>query len=145
MKMYVPFSYEKMGRIEVEANSIREAQEKAQDILDKMSWNDCGRLAKCVDDSAQIDYDGIIFDENQNIVEVKLSSIKVGMKYQDVRNKILKSYNLVIKCLPDFYNSNYDVVENLDTKEKVYILRDYNTGLITDVTIDYYRAINKWY
>ena len=75
----------------------------------------------------------------------KLSSIKVGMKYQDVRNKILKSYNLVINCLPDFYNSNYDVVENLDTKEKVYILRDCNTGLITDVTTDYYRAINKWY
>lgn len=75
----------------------------------------------------------------------KLSSIKVGMKYQDVRNKILKSYNLIINCLPDFYNSNYNVVENLDTKEKVYILRDCNTGLITDVTTDYYRAINKWY
>ena len=71
MKMYVPFCYEKMGRIEVEANSVREAQGKAQDILDEMSWKDCGRLAECVDDSAQIDYDGIILDENQNIVEVK--------------------------------------------------------------------------
>ena len=50
MKMYVPFCYEKMGRIEVEANSVREAQEKAQDILDEMSWKDCGRLAECVDD-----------------------------------------------------------------------------------------------
>lgn len=29
MKMYVPFCYEKMGRIEVEANSVKEAQEKA--------------------------------------------------------------------------------------------------------------------
>lgn len=71
MKMYVPFCYEKMGRIEVEANSVREAQEKAQDILDEMSWKDCGRLAECVDDSAQIDYDGIILDENQNIVEAE--------------------------------------------------------------------------
>ena len=69
MKMYVPFYYEKMGRIEVEANSVKEAQEKAQDILDEMSWKDCGRLADCVDDSAQIDYDGIILDENYNIVE----------------------------------------------------------------------------
>lgn len=69
MQMYVPFCYEKMGRIEVEANSVEEAQGKAQDILDEMSWKDCGRLAECVDDSAQIDYDGIILDENQNIVE----------------------------------------------------------------------------
>lgn len=37
MKMYVSFCYEKMGRIEVEADAVREAQEKAQDILDKMS------------------------------------------------------------------------------------------------------------
>ncbi len=68
MKMYVPFCYEKAGRIEVEADTIREAQEKAQDILDGMSWKDCGRLAECVDDSAQIDYDGIVLDENSNII-----------------------------------------------------------------------------
>lgn len=36
MKMYVPFCYEKMGRIEVEADSVRKAHEKAQDILDGM-------------------------------------------------------------------------------------------------------------
>ena len=71
MKMYVPFCYAKSGRIEVEANSIKEAQEKAQNILDEMSWKDCGRLAECVDDSAQIDYDGIILDENQNTVEAE--------------------------------------------------------------------------
>ena len=69
MKMYVPFYYEKSGRIEVDADSVREAQEKAQEILDEMSWKDCGRLAECVYDSAQIDYEGIILDENQNIVE----------------------------------------------------------------------------
>ena len=33
-------------------------------------------------------------------------------------------------------------VENLDTKEKVYVLRDYDTGIITDVTTDYYKAVN---
>lgn len=72
----------------------------------------------------------------------KLSSIKVGMKYQDVRNEIIKSNNLVMSCLPAFCNSNYDEVENLDTKEKVYVLRDYDTGIITDVTTDYYKAVN---
>lgn len=69
MKMYVPFVYEKSGRIEVEADTIKEAQRKANEILDEMSWKDCGRLAECVDDSAQIDYDGIVFDESNNIIE----------------------------------------------------------------------------
>ncbi len=69
MKMYVPFCYEKSGRIEVEANSIKEAQEKAQNILDEMSWKDCGRLAECVDDSAQIDYDGMVLDETMHVIE----------------------------------------------------------------------------
>mgnify|MGYP003188333410 FL=1 len=72
----------------------------------------------------------------------KLSSIKVGMKYQNIRNEIIKSNNLVMSCLPAFCNSNYDVAENLDTKEKVYVLRDYDTGIITDVTTDYYKAVN---
>lgn len=72
----------------------------------------------------------------------KLSSIKVGMKYQDVRNEILKSSNLVISCLPAFCNSDYNMVEDLDTKKKVYVLRDHNTGIITDVTADYYKAVN---
>lgn len=67
--MYVPFVYEKSGRIEVEADTIKEAQRKANDILDEMSWKDCGRLAECVDDSAQIDYDGIVLDESNNIIE----------------------------------------------------------------------------
>ena len=69
MKMYVPFVYEKSGRIEVEADTIKEAHHKANDILDEMSWKDCGRLAECVDDSAQIDYDGIVLDKNNNIIE----------------------------------------------------------------------------
>lgn len=72
----------------------------------------------------------------------ELLSIKVGMKYQDVRNEIIKSNNLVMTCLPTFCNSDYDVAENLDTKQKLYLLRDYNTGIITDVTTDYCKAVN---
>lgn len=34
-----------------------------------MSWKDCGRLAECVDDSAVIDYDGLVLDENQNVID----------------------------------------------------------------------------
>lgn len=71
MKMYVPFYYEKCGRIEVEADSIKEAQKKAQNILDEMSWKDCGRLAECVDDSAQIDYDGMVLDETMHAIDME--------------------------------------------------------------------------
>lgn len=35
-----------------------------------MSWKDCGRLAECVEDSAVIDYDGLIYDENQNVLNL---------------------------------------------------------------------------
>lgn len=65
------------------------------------------------------------------------------MKYQYVRNEIIKSENLIMTCLPTFCGSDYDVVENLDTKEKVYVLRDYDTGIITDVTEDYNKAVNS--
>lgn len=69
-----------------------------------------------------------------------LSSMKIGMKYQDVRNEIIKSNNFIISYLPASCNSNYNVVENLDTKEKVYVLRDCDAGIITDVTKNYYKA-----
>ena len=72
-----------------------------------------------------------------------LESIKVGMKYQYVRNEIIKSNNLAMTCLPAFCNSDYNVAENLDTKEKDYVLKDYNTGIITDVTKDYDKAVNR--
>lgn len=73
---------------------------------------------------------------------MKLSSIKIGMKYSEVRRDIIKSENLIMGNLPTFCNSDYLVAENLDTKEKVYVLRDFNTGIIIDVTSDRNKAIN---
>lgn len=73
---------------------------------------------------------------------MKLSSIKTGMKYSDVRREIIKAENLVIRNLPAFCNSDYMVAENFDTNEKVYVLRDFDTGIIIDVTLDRNKAIN---
>lgn len=73
---------------------------------------------------------------------MKLSSIKVGMRYSDVRREIIKSENLIIGNLPAFCNSDYMVAENLDTKEKVYVLRDFDTGIIIDVTSERNKTIN---
>ena len=64
------------------------------------------------------------------------------MKYSEVRKDIIKSENLIMGNLPTFCNSDYLVAENLDTKEKVYVLRDFNTGIIIDVTSDRNKAIN---
>lgn len=72
----------------------------------------------------------------------KLSSIKIGMKYQYIRNEIIKSENLIISALPSFCGSDYEEAENLETKEKVYVLWDYDTGIITDVTEDFNKAVN---
>lgn len=73
---------------------------------------------------------------------MKLTDIKVGMDYREVKKQIIKSENLVMSCLPAFCGSDYHVVKNLDTKEKIYVLRDYDTGIITDVTEDYNKAVN---
>lgn len=43
----------------------------AEKKLDEMSWKDCGALAECIDDSAMIDYEGIVYDENGNVVDVE--------------------------------------------------------------------------
>ena len=50
MKMYVPFAYEKYGRIEVDADS-REA------------------LSDYLQGSQEIDDEGIVLDENGNILD----------------------------------------------------------------------------
>lgn len=70
-KYYVPFTYEKGGKIEMEAASPKEAVKAAEKKLDEMSWKDCGALAECIDDSAMIDYEGIVYDENGSVVDVE--------------------------------------------------------------------------
>lgn len=70
-KYYVPFTYKKGGKIEVEASSPKEIMKAAEKKLDAMSWKDRCALAVCIDDSAMIDYEGIIYDENGGIVDVE--------------------------------------------------------------------------
>lgn len=55
----------------MEAASPKEAVKAAEKKLDEMSWKDCGALAECIDDSAMIDYEGIVYDENGSVVDVE--------------------------------------------------------------------------
>lgn len=55
----------------MEAASPKEAVKAAEKKLDEMSWKDCCALAEGIDDSAMIDYEGIVYDENGSVVDVE--------------------------------------------------------------------------
>lgn len=69
MKYYIPFAYQKYGRVFVEANNIKQAKEKAINKLKSMSVLSLDFLSEYLEDSLELDEDGLIFDENKNIVE----------------------------------------------------------------------------
>jgi hypothetical protein len=76
-------------------------------------------------------------------IDMELTDIKIGMKYSDVRKNIQNTDNLIISDLPSFCGSHYKCAENFETKNEVYVLYDYNTDIITDVTNDYDKAVNN--
>ena len=69
MKMYMPFAYEKYGRIEVDADSKEKALKKAEELLDRMSVSDMEALSDYLQGSQEIDDEGIVLDENGNILD----------------------------------------------------------------------------
>lgn len=68
MKFYIPFSYERYGRMEVEADDLDEAFEIAQDKLNVMGVEEMDEVADYLLSSEQIDYDGEVLDENGNVM-----------------------------------------------------------------------------
>ena len=69
MKMHVPFAYQKYGRIEVEADSREEAINKAEKLLEDMSVSDMESLSDYLQNSEEIDEEGLVLDENDNIID----------------------------------------------------------------------------
>ena len=65
----IPYAFEMYGRVEVEANSLDEAYEKADDELINMSTMDLIANADYLEDSLEVDEEGVVLDENGNIVE----------------------------------------------------------------------------
>lgn len=68
MLYQVPFGYEMYGRIEVEADTPEEAFKKAEEKLEKMSVAEMADNASFLEDSEEIDTDGVIIDENGNAI-----------------------------------------------------------------------------
>lgn len=73
---------------------------------------------------------------------MELKDIKKGMKYSELEEKIKGSHSIFISAMPSFCGTNYKCVENIDTKEELYILCDYDKDIIIDVTEDFNKAVN---
>ena len=65
----IPYAFEMYGRVEVEADSLDKAYKKATDELVNMSITDLVASADYLEDSLELDEEGLVFDENGNIVE----------------------------------------------------------------------------
>jgi hypothetical protein len=71
MKAKVPFAFEMYGEIEVEVKdtaSREDVLDAAKDILEAMSLYEMLNVSDLLLDSDQIDSDGIIYDETNNII-----------------------------------------------------------------------------
>ena len=68
MKYRIPYAFEMYGRIEVEADSLNEAYRKADDELVNMSVVDLVAYADYLEDSLEVDEEGIVLDDDGNIV-----------------------------------------------------------------------------
>lgn len=65
----IAYAFEMYGRIEVEAESLTEAYSKADDELVNMSTVDLIENAEYLEGSLEVDEEGLVLDENGNIVE----------------------------------------------------------------------------
>lgn len=65
----VPFAYEKYGYIPVAAKSLSEAKEAAQVVLDNMAIKDMEKRSIYLEDSAELDIEGMVLDRYGKIIE----------------------------------------------------------------------------
>ena len=68
MKVKVPFVFDSVGYIEVEATDREDAFAKARDILAESDLSEYVSMAEPLWDSVDADDEGLILDENGNIV-----------------------------------------------------------------------------
>lgn len=68
MKVKVPFGFDSVGYIEVEATNREDAFAKARDILAESDLSECESMAEPLWDTIDADDEGLILDENGKIV-----------------------------------------------------------------------------
>ena len=66
----VPFAYQMYGRISVRgASTMEEAAKMAEEKLKNMNFNEMASISEYLQDSEEIDTDGVFLDENGNVIE----------------------------------------------------------------------------
>ena len=65
---FVPFAYERYGRIKVETENEKDAFRIAEEKLKDMSLSEMEELSDYLMDSEEIDHDGILLDENGHVI-----------------------------------------------------------------------------
>lgn len=68
MKVKVPFGFDSVGYIEVEATNREEAFAKAREVIDDSAPSKLMLLADPLWDTVDTDDEGLILDENGNVV-----------------------------------------------------------------------------
>lgn len=67
--------------------------------------------------------------------DMKLSDIKIGANYKETRKATHNDdCDIIIVPFPSFCNSEWLITEDLETKEKIYLL--VKNGVIVDITKD---------
>ena len=121
MKEYrVPFAFEMYGRISVVAETEEKAKELAQQKLDAMTVGDMLDISTFLEDSEEIDDDGVIVEgcEYKSIVE----AINNNFDNPDLKEPAPGVYDI------QFYNTDTDKDDetefDLDTDEGLEALMD---------------------
>ena len=65
----IPYAYQMYGRIKIEADNLDEALEKAEEKIDDMSIDQLAENADYLDGSCEVDRDGIILNDDGDIIE----------------------------------------------------------------------------
>ena len=68
MKVYVPFGFDSVGHVEVEASNREEAFAKAREVIDNSNLSELLLLADPLYDSVDTDDEGLILDEDGYVV-----------------------------------------------------------------------------
>ena len=63
----IPYAFEMYGRLDIEADSLEEAYEKAEDELVNISEADMLQNASFLEDSLEVDWDGNVLKDDQLI------------------------------------------------------------------------------
>lgn len=62
---------------------------------------------------------------------MKLQDIKVGQNYKDIKKMVYDDEDFILSTLPSFLCTNYKSIQNLNTKEEIFVL--FENNIVVDI------------